>query len=97
MIWEQEDESSYIPPPPAAAPPPHVFDMIPPSVKTLFDDILKYRVDPAGTYYGITLENVVDQVKQLTTAQQWQSVQKKKIQNLKGKARCMIHFCKVLY
>ena len=44
MIWEQEDESSYIPPPPAAPPPPHVFDMIPPTVKTLFDDILKYRV-----------------------------------------------------
>jgi len=65
MIWEQEDESSYIPPPPAAAPLPHVFDMVPPTVKTLFDDILKYRVDPDGTYYGITLDVLVDQLKQL--------------------------------
>ena len=44
---------------------PHVFDMIPPEIKTLFDDILKYRVDPTGTYYGITLESIVDQLKQL--------------------------------
>jgi hypothetical protein len=65
MIWELEDESSYIPPPPEALPPPHVFDMIPPTVKTLFDDILKYRVDPVGTYYGITLDILVDQLKQL--------------------------------
>jgi len=68
MIWEQEDESSYIPPPaplPAAPPPPHVFDMIPPTVKTLFDDILKYRVDPDGTYYGITLDVLIDQLKKL--------------------------------
>jgi hypothetical protein len=65
MIWEQEDESSYIPPPPpppAAPPPPHVFDMIPPTVKTLFDNILKYRVDPDGTYYGITLDVLIDQL-----------------------------------
>ena len=65
MIWEQEDESSYLPLPPAAPPPPHVFDTIPPTVKTLFDDILKYRVDPDGTYYGITLDVLVDQLKQL--------------------------------
>jgi len=42
-----------------------VFDIIPPTVKTLFDDILKYRVDPDGTYYGITLDVLVDQLKQL--------------------------------
>jgi len=62
--WEQEDETTRIPLPPEV-PPKHVFDMVPPSVKTLFDDILKYRVDPAGTYYGITLDMLVDQLKQL--------------------------------
>ena len=69
MNWEQVG-SSYVPPPRPAPPrpeppPPHVFDMIPPTVKTLFDDILKYRVDPTGTYYGITLDVLVNQLTQL--------------------------------
>ena len=69
LNWEPVG-SSYVPPPPSPppplpAPPPHVFDMIPPTVKTLFDDILKYRVDPTGTYYGITLDILVNQLTQL--------------------------------
>ena len=59
--WIRAHNELTLPPPP----PPHVFDMIPPEIKTLFDDILKYRVDPTGTYYGITLESIVDQLTQL--------------------------------
>ena len=59
--WIQAYSELTPPTPPSS----HVFDMIPPEAKTLFDDILKYRVDPTGTYYGITLESVVDQLKQL--------------------------------
>ena len=62
--WEQEDETTRILPPPEV-PPKHVFDMVPPSVKTLFENILKHRVDPAGTYYGMTLDMLVEQLKQL--------------------------------
>jgi hypothetical protein len=41
------------------------FDMVPPDVRQLFEDILKFRVDPSGAYYGITLEHAVNQLKQL--------------------------------
>ena len=64
MIWEQEDESSYLLPPPAA-PPPHVFDMVPPDIKTLFENILKYRVDPSGRFYGQTVDSIIGQIKLL--------------------------------
>lgn len=30
------------------------FDMVPDNVKELFENIIKFRVDPSGTYYGIT-------------------------------------------
>jgi hypothetical protein len=36
----------------------HELDMVPPELHKLFRDILKYRVDPSGTYYGITLEQL---------------------------------------
>lgn len=65
MIWEQEDESTYIlPPPPAPAPPPepHVLDQVVPEIRAIFDNILKYRVDPAGSTYGITLETLNEQI-----------------------------------
>lgn len=39
--------------------PRHALDMVPPEMETLFYDILKYRVDPSGEYYGVTLENLV--------------------------------------
>ena len=35
---------------------PHEFDQIAPEIKEIFNSILKYRVDPAGEYYGMTLQ-----------------------------------------
>jgi hypothetical protein len=32
--------------------PKHPFDMVPPSVRQIFEDVLKYRVDPSGNCYG---------------------------------------------
>jgi hypothetical protein len=36
--------------------PRHALDMIPSDMRQLFDNILKYRVDPSGDYYGITAD-----------------------------------------
>ena len=66
--WEQEDETSYLPlPPPAppAPPAPHVLDQAPPDIRQLFLDILKYRVDPAGWYYNVTIDKLVQQLQAL--------------------------------
>ena len=60
--WELEDETTYIPPPPPAPPDPHVLDQAVPEIRELFKDILKYRVDPEGAYYGITLEKLQQQL-----------------------------------
>ena len=60
--WELEDESTYIPPSPSAPPDPHVLDQAVPEIRELFKDILKYRVDPEGVYYGITLEKLQQQL-----------------------------------
>jgi len=62
MIWEQEDESSYIPPAPPAPPEPHVLDQVVPEIRDIFDNILKYRVDSAGSVYGITLQTLYAQI-----------------------------------
>lgn len=62
MIWELEDESSYIPPEPPAPPPPHVLDQVVPEIREIFDNILKYRVDPVGSVYGITLQTLNEQI-----------------------------------
>jgi hypothetical protein len=35
---------------------PHEFDQITPEIKELFNSILRYRVDPAGEYYGMNLQ-----------------------------------------
>jgi hypothetical protein len=45
-------------------PPPikHEFDMVPPDMRQIFTDILKYRVDPAGRYYGVNVTNVIQQL-----------------------------------
>ena len=60
--WELEDESTYIPPSPSAPPDPHVLDQAVPEIRELFKNILKYRVDPEGVYYGITLETLRQQL-----------------------------------
>ena len=43
----------------------HALDMVVPEIRKLFDDILKYRVDPAGLYYGVTQQSLVQQIAEL--------------------------------
>ena len=43
----------------------HVLDMVVPEIKKLFNDILKYRVDPEGLYYGITQQTLMQQIAEL--------------------------------
>ena len=50
------------PPPLPPEPPPSIFDQAPPEVKVLFENILKYRVDPAGSGYEITLPVLTQQL-----------------------------------
>lgn len=45
--------------------PIHVLDMVPPEISKIFYDILKYRVDPSGKYYGITAKVLVEAIKSL--------------------------------
>jgi hypothetical protein len=47
--------------------PRHELDMVPASMRKIFDDILKYRVDPAGKYYNVQLSDVVEQLRELDT------------------------------
>ena len=62
--WElafgrKEKPSVNIPTPP---PEPHVLDQVVPEIQEIFDNILKYRVDPAGSTYGITLQTLHEQI-----------------------------------
>ena len=43
----------------------HELDLAPPEVKELFYDLLKYRVDPAGDYYGLDLETLTKKIQTL--------------------------------
>jgi hypothetical protein len=45
--------------------PRHVLDMVTPEISTLFHNILKYRVDAAGSYYGVTAETLYQSIKAL--------------------------------
>ena len=63
--WGQQDETNYVPPP--APPPPHVLDQTTSAIRQLFDDILKYRVDPDGHYHGVSAESIADRVHLLNT------------------------------
>lgn len=67
MTWELEDETNYVPPPPPAPPLPHVLDQTTSEIRQLFDDILKYRVDPDGHYYGISQESIIERISLLNT------------------------------
>jgi hypothetical protein len=46
-------------------PPRHEFDLVPESMTRLFQDIVKYRVDPRGAYYNISFDNIVEQLRGL--------------------------------
>lgn len=72
---EQEDGIPYVPPepttPPASPSPhqePHELDLLPPEVRDIFYDIIKYRVDPVGNYYGISLDVLTKKIQTLNTS-----------------------------
>jgi hypothetical protein len=43
----------------------HPYQHIPPDVKNVFDDILLYRVDPLGHYYGKDFKSIIGSIKML--------------------------------
>jgi hypothetical protein len=59
-IEDQEDNSL-----PVEHPAVHVLDQVVPEIRAIFDNILKYRVDPAGSVYGITLQTLHEQIASL--------------------------------
>ncbi len=64
MDWEQQDESGPTLPVPLEM---HELDMVTDPIKSIFRDILKWRVDPDGHYYGTSIDYLVDQIKLLNT------------------------------
>ena len=59
---DQEPLDDDVVEPPAPPVPLSIFDQAPPDVTVLFENILKYRVDPAGLVYGITLPILSEQI-----------------------------------
>ena len=53
-------------PTPKSTPEPHVLDQVIPEIREIFDNILKYRVDPDGSTYGITLQTLHEQLSALS-------------------------------
>ena len=47
--------------------PRHELEMVPPDMAQIFRDIIKYRVDPEGDYYGIKVDQIVQQIQALDT------------------------------
>lgn len=47
----------------------HKYDQVVPEIQQLFDNIIKYRVDPAGIYHGVTLQNLFEQLAALPVNQ----------------------------
>jgi len=41
------------------------YESTPVEIKDIFDSIINYRVDPAGSYYNVTLKNLVEKIKKL--------------------------------
>lgn len=46
----------------AVMPPMGLLDNVPADVLNLFSNILKYRVDPTGKYYGVTRETLIQEI-----------------------------------
>jgi hypothetical protein len=46
-------------------PPRHQLDLVPESMAQLFQDIVKYRVDPQGVYYDVSFDSIVEQLRGL--------------------------------
>ena len=55
------DDEDYTPPP------GHEFDLLPAEVRDIFYDIIKYRVDPAGDYYGMNFDALSAKIRALDT------------------------------
>jgi lipopolysaccharide biosynthesis glycosyltransferase len=62
-VWEQE-KASYIESI-IVQPAPKPFDNIPDNIRSVFNHILKYRVDPANEIYGTTIDQVINEIKML--------------------------------
>lgn len=45
----------------------HELDMVTPEIAAIFRDILKYRVDPSGEYYGQSVEDIAARIAALNT------------------------------
>ena len=43
----------------------HELEMVPPEIAKIFRDIIKYRVDPEGLYYGVNAEHIYQQIQAL--------------------------------
>jgi hypothetical protein len=55
------DDEDYTPPT------GHEFDLLPAEVRDIFYDIVKYRVDPAGDYYGMDFDSLSAKIRALDT------------------------------
>jgi hypothetical protein len=55
------DDEDYTPPT------GHEFDLLPAEVRDIFYDIVKYRVDPAGDYYGMNFDSLAAKIRALDT------------------------------
>jgi len=64
MTDQEPLDDEWVEPPPETLP-PSIFDYAPPDVKVLVENLLKYRVDPAGSVYGITLPILAQQLAML--------------------------------
>ena len=69
--WIQAYNELTTPPPvpPPPPPDPHVLDQVTTEIRQIFDNILKYRVDPEGLYYDITLDTLKQQISELPVNQ----------------------------
>jgi hypothetical protein len=45
----------------------HEFDLLPPEVREIFYDIIRYRSDPAGEYYGMNFDVISAKIRALDT------------------------------
>lgn len=62
--WEQQDEPEFDSVVPLDM---HELDMVTDPIKSIFRDILKWRVDPDGYYYDTSIDYIIDQLKLLNT------------------------------
>jgi len=65
-VWVEE-KHKYLETIKSPPPPPSPYELVPKEIKEVFDTILKYRVDPSGTYYDTTQEIVIDKIKNIET------------------------------